>query len=118
MPLPIHFKQLTEQITLIQFDITEITGRSAGDMTKTISETFSPAIGTHILIDMNNITYIDSTGLGMLSLFLRMAGNTGGQLAIIGADPAIADLIAVSGLHHRFQLYDALDDAIKDPRFQ
>ena len=53
---------------------------------------------TNILIDLSNVGYADSSGLGALLFGLRQIKNLGGQLKLCGANKKIMSLIKIARL--------------------
>ena len=59
---------------------------------------------TSIVLDLSDLTFIDSAGLGVLIGGLRRAQLHGGDLALAGARPRILHVLAVAGLSGAFRM--------------
>ncbi len=59
-----------------------------------------------IVLDMHDINYIDSTGLGALVTSLTCARNRGGTLRLANVPRRIQDLLDVSSLYMIFQIIE------------
>jgi anti-sigma B factor antagonist len=59
-----------------------------------------------VVVDMEAVQFLDSTGLGVLVSLMKMMGEKGG-LAIAGAQPAVRRLLQVTQLDKVFRLYDS-----------
>ena len=59
---------------------------------------------TRLLLDMTNVSFVDSTGLGVLVSLLKMMGQQG-RVAVAGAQPAVQRLFEMTQLNRLFQLH-------------
>ena len=59
-----------------------------------------------IVLDMNEVSYVDSTGLGALVTALTCARNHGGTLRLANVPQRIQDLLDVSSLYMVFQIIE------------
>lgn len=64
-----------------------------------------------LLVDMANVTFIDSTGLGTLVVAHRHLEERGGRLRLVSVPPAVAQVLEVTGLTNRFEVYPDMDAA-------
>jgi len=62
---------------------------------------------TRILLDMERITYIDSTGVGDLVNCYRTANETGAALKLLKLPNRIRELLEI---HHLIQIFETHDD--------
>lgn len=53
--------------------------------------------GTRLLIDLSGVPFLDSAGLGALIGGVRRARESGGDVAVYGARPAVARLLHTTG---------------------
>lgn len=60
-----------------------------------------------ILLDMDDVHFIDSSGLGLLIKSYRRAEDLGGTIQIRGASPAVRRLLEITGQTKRFLLGSA-----------
>ncbi len=59
-----------------------------------------------VVLDMQGVTYVDSTGLGGLVTSLTCARNHGGTLRLANVPQRIQDLLDVSSLYMVFQIIE------------
>jgi anti-anti-sigma factor len=64
-----------------------------------------------LLLDLANVTFIDSTGLSALVVAHRHLGGAGGELRLVSVPKAVAQLFAVAGLDARFKIYPSVEHA-------
>jgi len=66
----------------------------------------------HVLLDLANVPYIDSTRLGELIAAHVSVTRGGGRLGLIGAPARIVGLLAMAGLGDIFERFDSIDAAV------
>jgi anti-sigma B factor antagonist len=65
------------------------------------------------LVDLSDVTFIDSTGLALLVRFAqRLRGRRGGVVLVVG-DGSIGRLLRATHLDYLFEVRDAGDDAVR-----
>ncbi len=67
-----------------------------------------------LVLDMHDVSYIDSTGLGTLVTSLTCARNRGGSLKLANVPQRIQDLLDVSSLYMVFQIIELASTKIGD----
>ncbi len=71
--------------------------------------------GKHeIIVDLTQLEFIDSTGLGALIGAHRRATEHGGRVGLIVAEGPIQRLLNITGLIRIFGVYSDLENALKD----
>ncbi|MEO6913590.1 MAG: STAS domain-containing protein [Candidatus Baltobacteraceae bacterium] len=71
--------------------------------------------GKHeIIVDLTQLEFIDSTGLGALIGAHRRATENGGRVGLIVAEGPIQRLLNITGLIRVFGVYADLESALKD----
>ncbi len=68
----------------------------------------------HIIVDLTQLEFLDSTGLGVLIGAHRRAAEHGGSLRLIVRDGPISRLLNITGLIAVFAAYHSLEDARAD----
>lgn len=66
-------------------------------------------VSPHIVIDITDISFMDSTGLKVLSNIMRRADLAGGSFGLVGASRTVLRLLALTGLDEVFPLYDSVE---------
>ncbi|MBN1907887.1 MAG: STAS domain-containing protein [Deltaproteobacteria bacterium] len=67
----------------------------------------------NIVIDMKEVEFIDSSGLGSLVSCLRVVNNEGGDIRLSSLQNQIRALLELTRMHRVFQIFDDTDTAIK-----
>lgn len=63
-----------------------------------------------VILDLSNVQFIDSTGLGVLVSMLKQMG-TKGRIVIVGASPAVQRLLQITRLDSLFVQCDSMSAA-------
>jgi anti-sigma B factor antagonist len=68
--------------------------------------------GTKLIIDLEGIQFIDSSGFGVFLSLMRAANSRKGKLRLCNARNEVMQLFKVLQLHHVLEIYNTLDEAI------
>jgi anti-sigma B factor antagonist len=68
----------------------------------------------HLIVDLTQLEFLDSTGLGVLIGAHRRAAERGGTFRLIISDGPIARLLNITGLVTVFAVYHSMEDARND----
>ncbi len=69
-----------------------------------------------LIINLEGVSYIDSAGLGTLVSALKTARENGGNVWLTGLTAQVKMVVELTRLHHVFDIYDNIDDALEDIR--
>lgn len=65
-----------------------------------------------VVVDLSEVGFLDSTGLGALVSARTAAGQQGIELPVVCASERIRKLFTITGLDGVFVLHDSVDDAL------
>ena len=68
---------------------------------------------TRVIVDLTGVTFIDSTGLGVLIGALKRVRARRGTLALVVTDYDIERLFELTGLDGTFSIHRSRDDALE-----
>src|SRR4051794_10482062 len=68
--------------------------------------------GGRIIIDMSEVEYLASMGIGSLLLTARSAMQTGGRLVLVAPRPAVADVLTKAKIDDIIPILSDLNDAL------
>jgi anti-sigma B factor antagonist len=66
----------------------------------------------HLVVDMENVEFLDSTGLGVLVGGLKRVRAHDGSLRLVCTQERILKIFRITGLTKVFPIHDSVDDAI------
>jgi anti-sigma B factor antagonist len=93
----------------------EVTGDLDAANSQILRDALVPAIdqeGGVIVIDMTEVNYIDSVGLGTLVAGLKRANEHGAQLRFVVTNPQIQKVLNITGLVRVLDVYETSDSAV------
>jgi anti-sigma B factor antagonist len=67
---------------------------------------------SRIVVDLQGVDFIDSTGLGALVGALKRVRTHGGELAIVCTQPRLLKVFEITGLVRVFEIHDTVDAAV------
>jgi anti-sigma B factor antagonist len=80
----------------------ELVGEIDVDVSEVVRERVLQAVreaaGRPVVVDMAEVTFIDSSGLSAILAGLRLARGHGGSIRLVGVGPQIRRIFAVTGL--------------------
>ncbi len=65
-----------------------------------------------LVVDLSEVTFIDSTALGVLIGGVRRVKSVGGVMALVVTSPPVARVLAITGLDRVFPIHDTRAAAI------
>lgn len=66
-----------------------------------------------LVLDLRNVSYIDSSGLGTLVAAYTSARNEGGDIRLANVTKKFDELLNITKLVTIFDVYDSVEDAMK-----
>lgn len=97
--------------------VVDLSGRiTLGDGTGDIRETMKKLIQSgqkKILLNLGDVTYMDSAGLGELVGAYASVANAGGVIKLVNAQKKVSDLLSVTKLYTVFQAFSNEPEAIR-----
>ena len=67
-----------------------------------------------VLMDLSEVSYIDSSGLATLIEMLQRLKKTGGRLRLSNMNDKIKSVFEITKLYKLFEIFDTRDSALKD----
>jgi anti-sigma B factor antagonist len=68
---------------------------------------------THLVVDLEEVDLLDSTGLGVLVGVLKRARTMGGDLRLVCTRPAIRKVFEITALDRTMPLADTVEAAVR-----
>lgn len=66
----------------------------------------------HLVVDLGGVTFMASTGLGVLVGRLKLVRAANGTLRLVCASERILSVFSITGLDKVFQIFPSVDDAL------
>lgn len=68
--------------------------------------------GKNLIVDLSEVRFIDSSGLGALLSGYKNANLRQGKLVLAGLQPRVQSMFELTRLHRVFRIYPSLQDAL------
>jgi len=68
----------------------------------------------NIIIDMSDVKFVDSSGLGNIVRAFSTVKEAGGELKLAGISDKVKGVLSITKLNSVFKLYPTVEDAAKD----
>lgn len=66
-----------------------------------------------LLLNLGEVSYIDSSGIGEMVSGFTTVTNNGGQLKLLGLSKRVKDLLQITKLYTVFEVYDDEAEAVR-----
>jgi len=67
-------------------------------------------VSPHLVLDITDVGFMDSTGLKVMVTIARRAELAGGSFAVVGASRPVLRILSLTGLDQVFPLHDSIED--------
>jgi anti-sigma B factor antagonist len=68
---------------------------------------------TKLILNLEGINYVDSSGFGVFLSIMKTANNNYGFFKLCNISPEVMELFKLLQLHNIFEIYEDLDDCVK-----
>lgn len=99
-------------IAIVDIDGTVTLGEGSSDLRDSL-RTLIDQGHKKILLNLSNVTYIDSAGIGELVAGFTHAGNHGGEVKLLGLTKRVKDLLQITKLYTVFDVHEDEAHALK-----
>ena len=99
-------------ITVVRFNNIDRFNALITEPVKEDLKSFYNAPGTRLILNLEGIKYIDSSGFGVFLSLLKTATNNKGVFKICGISNEVMELFKLLQLHNVFTLYTNLDECL------
>jgi anti-sigma B factor antagonist len=69
------------------------------------------AVGSKVVLDLSQLKFVDSSGLGAMLFCLRQLHGTGGDLRLCGMTKSVRALFELVRMHRVFQIFNTREEA-------
>ncbi len=66
-----------------------------------------------LIVDLLDVSFMDSSGLGVLISALKRTKEVGGSLTVVAATRPVTNVLSLTGLDKVFPVHDSLDVALE-----
>ena len=105
-------ERVVDGVSVLDLSGKIVLGEGDGQVRERIKDLLSDG-QKKILLNLGDVTYVDSAGLGALISSYTTTKREGGQLKLVNLTKRIQDLLAITKLITVFDTYDNEQEAIK-----
>lgn len=89
----------------------EVDAHTAPELDHLLSETVNDGC-TRIVVDLSDVGFLDSTGLGVLVKALKRCRDSGGFVSVVAVHERIVKVFRITGLDGPFSVSDSVSKAL------
>lgn len=102
-----------EDIIVVRFDnVNRFNALIAEPVKEQLKEYYNKP-KTKLILNLESIDFIDSTGFGVFLSIMKTANNNYGFFKICNINSEVMELFKLLQLHNVFEIYNTLDDCVK-----
>ena len=98
------------QTKLIHLNCRNLDASNADELFEQVSETLDSS--NHVVIDLNGLELIDSSGLGFLINCYKALKEKNGQMKVVANTPLVLSLFELVYFNNLVEVYDSVDSAL------
>lgn len=102
----------TNGVTVLSLSGRVTLGDESGQLRNTIKQLLAQG-KKRLVLDLTDVSYVDSAGLGTLVAAYTSARNEGGEVRLAGITKNFSELLNVTKLLTVFNVHDNVPDALK-----
>jgi len=107
-------KVLDKSVTILEITGSVVLGKSADELSEELSSLLANTEVQAVILNMENINYIDSTGLGEVVGHLNRYREGGKRLRIVKPNETIVKLMELTRLDRLIKSYPSEEEALED----
>jgi stage II sporulation protein AA (anti-sigma F factor antagonist) len=97
-----------------------LVARPVGELDLSVADRFRIQLERHLaaggvknlVLDLSRVSFIDSSGLGVILGRYRRLRALGGEVAIVNPSPSVNRLLILAGLHRLVRFYGSEEEAL------
>ncbi|MFW6327027.1 MAG: STAS domain-containing protein [Bacteroidota bacterium] len=100
-------------ITVVSFDNVNRFNALITEPVKEDLKSFFNKPNTRLILNLEGVQYVDSSGFGVFLSIMKTANNNFGQFKMCNISHEVMELFKLLQLHNVFELYPNLDDCLE-----
>jgi anti-sigma B factor antagonist len=99
------------RITILTVEGDLVIGEAEAHFKKTVARLLEEG-RVNLLVDLNAVNFLDSSGLGALVRAMTTSQNEGGQTKLLRCGPQVRKVLEMTKLDSVFEIFDDLETAV------
>jgi len=104
--------ETVQDMIVVRFENLNRFNALVSDPVKEELKRFYEQPNTKLILDLQDIDFIDSTGFGVFLSIMKTANNNYGYFRICNIHQDVMELFKLLKLHNVFEIYNTLDDCL------
>lgn len=104
MVLSVTTKKIEPDVTVIQLDGRITLGRESGQIEAAILKALKDGV-SKLVVDLSKVTYIDSTGIGIIAYCFGKVSQANAKAAVAGANGLVLEVFKITRLDSVMNFY-------------
>jgi len=92
----------------------ELDHHTAEELKEVINREWEKDLTCNIIFDLENLSFMDSSGVGVIMGRYKQVSKTGGKIALCNLSPHLKKVIELSGLLKLVYLYGNVEEALRE----
>lgn len=103
---------LANDVLIITPDVANLDAAHAAEFKEKAVQLITENEINHVVLDMSQVEFIDSSGLGSFLSILRLLHGQGGELKLARVHRSIKTMFELVAMNKIFDIHDLIEDAI------
>lgn len=103
--------QKMEEVAVVLLAIDQLDASNAGQVKQDIGPILQSS--TQVVLDLSQLRFVDSSGLGMMLSCLRQLSAKRGDLKLCGMSQQVRALFELVRMHRIFDIYGTREEAVR-----
>ncbi|KIH76627.1 anti-sigma B factor antagonist [Geoalkalibacter ferrihydriticus] len=99
------------EVVVIQVKEERLDAHNSGELKSQMLSLFEES-KNHLVIDLQEVRFVDSSGLGALVSGFKNASARNGNLKLCGLQPQVKSMFELTRLHRVFEIFSGLEEAL------
>lgn len=102
-----------DKIDIVSFTISKINALITDEIMEALMKIFENNTNSKVIINLQGVGYIDSSGFGCFLSVMKAARNTYSTLKFANPEPGVMKLFETLQLNSVFQIYHSMDSCLR-----
>lgn len=105
--------EISNDVFIVTVELSRATRKEANELNDILSDAILKG-WNKIIIEVDEVEFIDSTFLGVLVVNLKKVLASNGKFRLTGFQPSVHTVIEQTRLHRTFEIYESREEALKN----
>lgn len=102
-----------DNILIITFEANRLDAKATTRFKKNVVSLINETGKYHVVFDLGNLNFIDSSGVGVFLSILRFLNSKGGELKLSELTPPVRTILELVSMHKIFEIFKTTNEAVE-----